>query len=220
MRDALKWADYIDQSLTYAAGAEVVFTQHNWPVWGRERIRDFIIKQRDVYRYIHDQTVRQMNAGLTALEIAETLELPKSLNEHLGVRGYYGTVRHNVKAVYQQYLGWYDAHPANLDPLPPVEAGKRYVALAGGIDKVIEVGRRAFDLGELRWAAEILKHAVHAEPANRAAAELLAQTFDQLGYMTEFLQPGGMSISPGRWNCGKGRRPRVSRLTACRTCCA
>ena len=185
VRDALKWADYIDQSLAYAADAEVVFNQHHWPVWGRERIREFMVKQRDTYKFIHDQTVRQMNAGLTAPEIAETLKLPKSLDDYLNVHGYYGTVRHNAKAVYQFYLGWFDAHPSNLDALPPVEAGKRYVALAGGIDKLAAAAQAAFDAGDYRWAAEMLKHAVYAEPKNKAASELLARSFEQLGYVAE-----------------------------------
>jgi alkyl sulfatase BDS1-like metallo-beta-lactamase superfamily hydrolase len=185
VRDALKWADYIDQSLAYAADAEVIFNQHHWPVWGRERIRDFMVKQRDTYKFIHDQTVRQMNAGLTAPEIAETMKLPKSLDDYLNVHGYYGTVRHNAKAVYQFYLGWFDAHPSNLDALPPVEAGKRYVALAGGIDKLVAAAQTAFDAGDYRWAAEMLKHAVYAEPKNKAAGELLARSFEQLGYVAE-----------------------------------
>jgi alkyl sulfatase BDS1-like metallo-beta-lactamase superfamily hydrolase len=129
VRDALKWSNYIDESLAYAADAEVVFNQHHWPVWGKARIREFITKQRDTYKFIHDQTVRQMNAGLTAPEIAEVMTLPTSLDDYMNVHGYYGTVRHNVKAVYQHYLGWFDAHPSNLDALPPVEAGKRYVIL-------------------------------------------------------------------------------------------
>jgi alkyl sulfatase BDS1-like metallo-beta-lactamase superfamily hydrolase len=162
-----------------------VFNQHHWPVWGRARIDDFITKQRDVYRYIHDQTVRQMNAGLTAAEIADTMMLPKPLQDHLNVRGYYGTVRHNVRGVYQFYLGWFDAHPANLDALPPVDAGKRYVALAGGTDKVVAAAQQAFDAGEFRWAGELLKHAVYADPKNRAASELMARSFEQMGYMAE-----------------------------------
>lgn len=137
------------------------------------------------YKFIHDQTVRQMNAGLTAPEIAEQLQLPRSLQDHLNVRGYYGTVRHNVKAVYQHYLGWFDAHPANLDALPPVQAGKRYVALAGGADKVVAAAQQAFDAGEFRWAAEILKHAVFADPKNAQASELMARAFEQMGYMAE-----------------------------------
>ncbi|MBN8476373.1 alkyl sulfatase dimerization domain-containing protein [Sulfuritalea sp.] len=185
VRDALKWADYIDQSLVHAADAEVIFNQHHWPVWGQERIREFMVKQRDTYKFIHDQTVRQMNAGLTAPEIAETLKLPKSLDDYLNVHGYYGTVRHNAKAVYQFYLGWFDAHPSNLDALPPVEAGKRYVILAGGIDKLAAAAQAAFDAGDYRWAAEMLKHAVYAEPKNKAASELLARSFEQLGYVAE-----------------------------------
>jgi alkyl sulfatase BDS1-like metallo-beta-lactamase superfamily hydrolase len=185
VRDALKWADYIDQSLAHAADAEVVFNQHHWPVWGQERIREFMVKQRDTYKFIHDQTVRQMNAGLTAPEIAETMKLPKSLDDYLNVHGYYGTVRHNVKAVYQHYLGWFDAHPSNLDALPPVEAGKRYVTLAGGIDRLVAAAQAAFDAGDYRWAAEMLKHAVYAEPKNKAASDLLARCFEQLGYVAE-----------------------------------
>jgi alkyl sulfatase BDS1-like metallo-beta-lactamase superfamily hydrolase len=185
VRDALKWADYIDQSLAYAADAEVVFNQHHWPVWGQERIREFMVKQRDTYKFIHDQTVRHMNAGLTAPEIAETMKLPKSLDDYLNAHGYYGTLRHNVKAVYQHYLGWFDAHPSNLDALPPVEAGKRYVTLAGGIDKLVAAAQAAFDAGDYRWAAEMLKHAVYAEPKNKAAGELLARSFEQMGYVAE-----------------------------------
>lgn len=185
VRDALKWAGYLDAALDQSAGAEVVFNQHHWPVWGADHIRTSIERQRDIYRYIHDQTVRLMNAGLTGPEIAETLELPKALQDELTVRGYYGTVRHNIKAVYQHYLGWYDANPANLDPLPPVDAAKRYVALAGGVDKLVASAQRAYDAGDYRWAAELLKHAVYAEPSNQPAKALMAQSFEQMGYMAE-----------------------------------
>ena len=185
VRDASKWANYLDDAIVDAADAEVVFNQHHWPVWGRERIRDFIGKQRDIYAFIHDQTVRQMNLGLGPAEIAETLRLPKALQQHLNVRGYYGTVRHNVKAVYQFYLGWFDAHPSNLDPLAPVDAARRYTALAGGADKLQAAAQLAFDAGEFRWAAELLKHAVFADAKNTAAKELLARTFEQLGYAAE-----------------------------------
>lgn len=185
VRDALKWSEYIDQSLGYIRDAEVVFNQHHWPVWGNARIRSFMMHQRDVYRFIHDQTVRHMNAGLTGPEIAEVLQLPKALHEHLNVRGYYGTVRHNVKAVYQSYLGWFDAHPSNLDPHPPVEVARRYVALSGGMGNLMAAAQAAYDAGDMRWAAEVLKHAVYAEPGNREAAALLAKAFDQMGYMAE-----------------------------------
>ena len=185
VRDALKWASYLDAAIGQAGEAEVLFNQHHWPVWGKDRIRDFIVKQRDAYKFLHDQTVRMINAGFTAPEIAENLKLPKAIDDHLNVHGYYGTVRHNAKAIYQFYLGWFDANPANLDPLPPVEAGKRYVALAGGADRLVESARQAYDAGDYRWAAEMLKHAVYADPKNKAASELLAKSFEQMGYMAE-----------------------------------
>ena len=163
----------------------MLFNQHHWPVWGNANIRDFLGAQADVYRYLHDQTVRLMNAGLTAPEIAETLELPEALDRHLATRGYYGTVRHNIKAIYQFYLGWYDAHPANLDPLPPVAAAERYVALAGGMGPLLDAARAAQGRGDHRWAAELLKHAVYAEPGNDEARALLAASFEQLGYAAE-----------------------------------
>jgi alkyl sulfatase BDS1-like metallo-beta-lactamase superfamily hydrolase len=185
VRDALLWADHLDATRGHASDAEVVFNQHNWPVWGQARISEFIGKQSDIYRFIHDQTVRLMNAGLTGPEIAETLQLPKSLQDHLDIRGYYGTVRHNVRGVYQFYLGWFDAHPSNLNALPPVEAGRRYVELAGGIDKLLSAARTAQDAGDHRWAAELLKHAVYADPKDARARELLAKSFEQMGYAAE-----------------------------------
>lgn len=185
VRDALKWASYLDQSLQWAADAEVVFNQHNWPVWGRERIARFIETQRDLYKYLHDQTVRRMNAGQSASEIAESITLPPALREVLNVRGYYGTVNHNVKAIYQHYLGWYDGHPANLHPLPPVEAARRYVELVGGAEPMIAHARQAIERGEFRWAAEVLKHVVYAQPANAEAAQWLARAFEQMGYLAE-----------------------------------
>ena len=185
VRDAMKWASYLDASLAWVGDAEVVFNQHHWPVWGRERIRNFIVMQRDTYQFIHDQTVRMINAGLTGPEVAEAIKLPSVLQDHLNVRGYYGTVRHNAKAVYQFYMGWYDANPANLDALPPVEAGKRYIQLAGGADQVLAAAQRAYDAGDFRWAAELLKHAVYADAGNRPARELMAKCFEQMGYMAE-----------------------------------
>ena len=185
VRDALRWSGYLDDALKQVQGSEVVFTQHHWPVWGPERIRGFIEHQRDAYKFIHDQTVRGMNAGLTAPEIAETLKLPTALQQDFAVHGYYGTVRHNVKAVYQFYLGWYDAHPANLDPLPPVAAAKGYVALAGGPEALRATAQKAFDAGDFRWAAELLKHAVYADPSDKPARELLARSFEQMGFLAE-----------------------------------
>ncbi|MEZ5441010.1 MAG: alkyl sulfatase dimerization domain-containing protein [Lysobacterales bacterium] len=185
VRDALRWADSLERARNWSADAEVLFNQHHWPVWGQPQIQHFIVMQRDSYRYIHDQTVRLLNAGLNANEIAEQLVLPPALQQHLNVRGYYGTVSHNSKAVYQFYMGWFDGHPANLQPLPPVEAGRRYVELAGGSAQLRSSAKAAFDAGDYRWAAELLKHAVLADPGDVDAAEMLAQTFEQLAYMAE-----------------------------------
>lgn len=185
VRDALRWSSYMDQALDQMDGIEVYFGQHNWPVWGHDRITQFIKTHRDVYKYTHDQTVRLINAGLTPREIADTIKLPKSLSEHFGARGYYGALRHNVKAVYQFYLGAYDGNPANLDPLPPQESAKHYLALIGGSDKAVAAAQTAFDKGDYRWAAELLNHAVFGDPANKAAKELLAKTYEQMGYAAE-----------------------------------
>ena len=184
-RDALRWSNYLDSALIQSADAEVYFGQHNWPLWGHARITEFITQQRDVYRYMHDQTVRLMNAGYTANDIAEMVKLPKSLEGALSVRGYYGDLRHNVKAIYQFYLGFYDGNPAHLNPLPPQESAKRYVELAGGADKAVAAAQRAFDKGDYRWAAELLNHVVFGAPDNKNARQLLAQTYDQMGYAAE-----------------------------------
>ncbi|MFM9380997.1 alkyl/aryl-sulfatase [Pseudomonas sp. UV AK001] len=185
VRDALLWSDYAQAALDELGDTEVYFGQHNWPVWGNERIREFITKHRDVYKYMHDQTVRLMNAGYTPDEIAEKIQLPDSLASYFGTRGYYGDVRHNVKAIYQMYLGAYDGNPAHLNPLPPRESAKRYVELMGGSAKVLEAARAAYDKGEYRWVAELLDQAVLDQPGDKAAKELLARAYEQLGYQSE-----------------------------------
>ncbi|HEY1057707.1 MAG TPA: alkyl sulfatase dimerization domain-containing protein [Limnobacter sp.] len=185
VRDALKWSNYMNDAMQYAADAEVSFHQHNWPVWGKANIANFMEKQRDTYKFLHDQTVHDLNQGQTASEIADSLKLPKSLNEFMSTRGYYGTVSHNVKAIYQFYMGWYDANPANLNPLPPVEQAKRYVELAGGESNLLKAAQVAYDKGEYRWSAELLKHAVYANPDSKPARELQAKCFEQMGYMAE-----------------------------------
>lgn len=187
VRDALKWSRYIDDAVRdpAIATADVYFGTHHWPLWGKDRIRDFLVKQRDVYKYIHDQTVRQLNAGGTPREIAETIKLPAALDSYLSIHGYYGTVKHNAKAVYQFYQGWYDANPANLDPLPPEDAAKRYVEAIGGAGKLVEIAQAAFDKGEYRWAAELLNHQVFADPKLQPAKNLLARCYEQMGYVAE-----------------------------------
>lgn len=184
VRDALLWSKYLQQALDDLGDTEIYIGQHNQPIWGQQRIRDFITVQRDVYKYTHDQTVRLMNQGFTPREIAEQVRLPESLSRHLNSRGYYGDLRHNVKAVYQFYLGAYDGNPANLDLHTPSESGKRYVALLGA-DKMLSAAQTAYDQGDFRWAAELLNHLVMADSGNTPAKTLLAQVYDQLGYQSE-----------------------------------
>src|ERR1700748_2123714 len=186
VRDALAWSKYLNEALKLWGGkAEAMCGQHHWPVWGRERIDTMIRQQRDLYKFAHDQTIRLMNHGLTATEIAETIRLPKSLDGAWHGRDYYGHIRHNVKAIYQKYLGWYDANPVNLDPLPPVESGKKYVEYMGGADAILDRAAKDFAKGEVRFVAQELSHLVFAEPDNAAGRALLADTFEQLGYLSE-----------------------------------
>jgi alkyl sulfatase BDS1-like metallo-beta-lactamase superfamily hydrolase len=185
VRDALRWSGYIDEAIDLFSDAEVVFASHHWPVWGNSHVLEYLEKQRDTYKYIHDQTLRLANSGYTPQEIAETLELPESLRASFANRGYYGTVRHNAKAVYQWYFGWYDGNPAHLDPLPPAEAGAKYVEFMGGAEEVRRKAQEAFERGEYRWVATVLNHLVFAEPDDAEARELLARAYDQLGYQSE-----------------------------------
>jgi alkyl sulfatase BDS1-like metallo-beta-lactamase superfamily hydrolase len=185
VRDALRWSGYIDDAIRRFPDVEVVFTSHHWPTFGHERALAFLKGQRDTYRYIHDQTLRLANQGATPREIAEQLELPPRLARTFANRGYYGTLRHNAKAVYQFYFGWYDGNPANLDPLPPAALGAKYVAALGGGAAVREQARAAIERGEYRWAATLLDHLVFAEPGDAEAKALLASAYEQLGYQAE-----------------------------------
>jgi len=186
VRDALAWSKYLGEALQMWGGkAQAMCGQHHWPVWGVERIDTMIRQQRDLYKFAHDQTIRLMNHGLTATEIAETIRLPASLDGAWHARGYYGHIRHNVKAIYQKYLGWYDANPVNLDPLPPVDAGKKYVEYMGGADAILERASKDFAKGEFRFVAQAVSHLVFADPDHQAARALLADTFEQLGYAAE-----------------------------------
>ena len=185
VRDALRWAGYLQQALGETADADVCFNTHNHPVWGRAHIAEFIAKHRDVYKYTHDQTVRLINAGYTAREIADRIQLPATLASYLSSRGYYGDLRHNVKAVYQFYMGFYDGNPANLNPLPPEESAKRTSNWPAAPKRAVAEAQDAFDRGDYRWSAELLNHVVLAQPGNINAAELLARTYEQMGYMAE-----------------------------------
>ncbi|MGJ4899242.1 alkyl/aryl-sulfatase [Bradyrhizobium sp. SZCCHNS3052] len=186
VRDALAWSKYLGEALQLWGGkAEVMCGQHHWPIWGASRVDGMIREQRDLYKFAHDQTVRLMNHGLTASEIAEQIRLPRSLEGAWHARGYYGHIRHNVKAIYQKYLGWYDANPVNLDPLPPVEAGRKYVSYMGGTEALLARARADFANGEFRFVAQVVGHLVFAEPDNAEARALLADTLEQLGYAAE-----------------------------------
>jgi linear primary-alkylsulfatase len=185
VRDALAWSGFIDEAKNLFAEADVYFASHHWPMWGGERIAGFLETQRDTYKYIHDQTLRLAYKGYTPSEIAQQIELPESLQQGFSNRGYYGSLRHNARAVYQRYFGWYDGNPANLDPLPPEQAAQRYVAAMGGAQQVLTLAHSAFDSGDYRWAATLLNHLVFAQPANTEAKALLARNYDQLGYQAE-----------------------------------
>ncbi len=186
VRSPHAWWKALDEAIElFGERSDVVFAQHHWPRWGQERVVEFLKGQRDVYKYLQDQTLRLMNQGYTMSEVAEMVELPESLARNWDVRGYYGSVRHNAKAVYQKYLGWYDSNPAHLNPLPPEEGAKKYVEYMGGADAVLARARESFDKGEYRWVAEVLNHVVFADPDNRQARELEADALEQLGYQTE-----------------------------------
>jgi len=185
VRDARKWSGYIDEAIHLFPDAEVYFGSHHWPVWGNETVIDFLKKQRDSYAYIHDQTLRLASLGYTSREIADLIEMPAALRTSFPNRGYYGTVKHNAKAVYQKYFGWYDGNPANLDPLPPEASAQRYVSMMGGADAILEQALADYERGDYRWVAELLNHLVFAEPDNAEARSLLARTYDQLGYQAE-----------------------------------
>lgn len=186
VRNGLLWSKAVDEAIElYGDQVEVSFASHHWPVWGNERIVDYWEAQRDMYRYLHDQTLHLANRRLTPVEIAEEMKLPESLDTLFHCRGYYGTLSHNVKSQYDLYFGWFNGNPADLNPLPPAELGARYVEAIGGADKVLEVAKVAYDKGDYRWGATLLNNLVFAEPGNMKARKLLADTYTQLGYQTE-----------------------------------
>ena len=186
VRDPHTWARVLTETIDMFGGrAKVVFTSHHWPTWGYNEVVDFLTCQRDLYAYVHDQTLRLLNQGFNGPEIAEQMSLPPALDQAWNARGYYGSVNHNVKAIYQRYIGWFDGNPAHLWEHIPVDRAKRYVDLVGGVDNIVTKGQAAFDAGDFRWAAEILNHAIFAQPDHSAARNLLADTYEQLGYGAE-----------------------------------
>lgn len=186
VRDARAWSFYIDEALAlFGADTRVMFASHHWPRWDAGPVRRFLTQQRDLYKYIHDQTLRMANHGLNATEIAEVLRLPPTLKAEWHTRSYYGTLSHNAKAVYQRYLGWFDGNPANLHRHPPEAAGRRYVTAMGGAERLLGQAREAFAAGDYRWVAELVGHLVFADPANLEARALQADTFEQMGFQAE-----------------------------------
>jgi len=186
VRDPRAWAGYLTEAIdTFTDRTDVVFASHHWPTWGRERIVEYLSLQRDLYAYLHDQTLRQLNQGFTGIEIAENFAMPPALERAWHTHGYYGSVNHNVKAVYQRYMGWFDGNPARLWPHPPEQAGPRYVAAMGGIDRVVELAQEAFDSGDFRWAATLLDHVVFTDQNHEGARRLYADALEQLGYGAE-----------------------------------
>ncbi|MEP0067960.1 alkyl sulfatase dimerization domain-containing protein [Pyruvatibacter sp.] len=186
VRDALAWSAQINESIDlFGDRLEVEFASHHWPIWGRERAVDYLKKQRDLYKYVHDQSLRLANLGYNKEEVAEQLELPASLAKEFYNRDYYGALAANAKAVYVKYLGHFDGNPANLFPHPPTAAGARYVKFMGGADNVIAQARQSFDEGDYRWVAEVLNHVIMADETNSEAKLLAADALEQLGYQAE-----------------------------------
>ncbi|QHA02604.1 MBL fold metallo-hydrolase [Streptomyces broussonetiae] len=186
VRDPSAWAGYLTETIRlFADDTDVVFASHHWPTWGQDRVVRFLEEQRDAYAYLHDQSVRLLNAGYTGTEIAEELRFPPALDQAWHTRGYYGSLSHNAKAVYQRYMGWFDGNPAHLWQHPPAQAASRYVEFMGGADSVVAQARNSYDAGDLRWVAEVLNHVLFAEPGHAAARALQADTFERLGQGAE-----------------------------------
>lgn len=186
VRDPHAWSGYLTEAIdTFAERADVVFASHHWPTWGRDNIVEFLSLQRDMYAYLHDQTLRLLNQGHTGVEIAESFQLPPALEQAWHTHGYYGSVSHNVKAIYQRYMGWFDGNPGRLWPHPPEALAPRYVEAMGGVDRVVDLARQAFDAGDFRWAATLLDHTIFTEGEHAGARALYADTLEQLAYGAE-----------------------------------
>lgn len=186
IREPLPWSKYLNEALKmWGDDVQVMYAMHHWPVWGNKEVRDQLSSQRDMYRYINDETLRLANKGLTMTEIAEQVKLPKGIAQRFSNRGYYGSLNHNVKATYVLYLGWFIGNPATLHELPPVEAAKRYVDMMGGADAVLKKAKEYYDKGDYRWVGEVVNHVVFADPSNQAAKNLQADALEQMGYQAE-----------------------------------
>ncbi|MEE2733589.1 MAG: alkyl sulfatase dimerization domain-containing protein [Pseudomonadota bacterium] len=186
IRDPLVWSKYLNQALhMWGDDADVMFAMHHWPVWGEKAIKEQLSLQRDMYRFINDETLRLANKGYTLIEIAEMIKLPEAITKRFSNRGYYGSINHNVKATYVLYLGWFIGNPATLYEHTPTDAAKRYVDMMGGVDALLEKAQSYYDKGDYRWVAEVVNHAVFADPNNQKAKNLQADALEQLGYQSE-----------------------------------
>ncbi|MGF1728904.1 alkyl/aryl-sulfatase [Photobacterium kasasachensis] len=186
VRDALKWSYYLNETIElWGDEVEVKFQSHHWPMWGQEEIVNYFKLQRDMYKYTHDQTVRLMNQGYISSEISEMIQFPQEIEQNWSTRGYYGTLRHNSRAVYQRYMGWYSGNPSDLNNLPPADAAAKYVEYMGGEESAIEKAQKDFESGNYRWVAEVMKHVVFANPESKKGKTLLADSYEQLGYQAE-----------------------------------
>ncbi|KAJ6124369.1 hypothetical protein N7471_011686 [Penicillium samsonianum] len=220
VRDAKAWAGYLDETLVlYGDRSDVLFASHHWPTWGKKQLKTFMEEQRDLYAYLHDQTIRMMNLGMTGTEIAEKITLPPSLESAWHGRGYYGSISHNVKGIYQRYMGWFDGDPVHLWEYPTAELGQRYVDCMGGIDSTIQKAAKYAEAKDLRFAATLLGHAVAAQPMHGAARFALASVFEKLGYGCEnatwrnFYLTGAMGLRSSSTPGPKAQPPNEVSLT-------
>jgi len=220
VRDTLMWSRYIDEAMDrWGDVSDVVFASHGWPHWGTEAVTGYLTRQRDLYRWLHDQSMRLINLGHSPNEISAQIDLPPGLWADYHCHGYYGTVSHNVRAVYQRYLGFYDGHPSSLDPYEPIEAGARYVEFMGGMDQLLEQARASFEAGDHKWVAEVLRHAVFADPSCEEARLLQADAFEQLAWRAEsgpwrdIYLSGAQELRHGSMSIESMSRPRPELVT-------
>ncbi|WMY73482.1 alkyl sulfatase dimerization domain-containing protein [Buttiauxella selenatireducens] len=186
IRDPLAWSKYINAAIDrWGNDAEIIIAQHHWPTWGKDNVVNLMKGQRDMYRYINDQTLRMANQGLTRDEIAAKIKLPPNLAKTWASRGYYGSVSHDVKATYVFYLGWFNGNPATLDELPPEDSAKKFVEYMGGADAVLQKAKTDFEQGNYRWVAQVVSKVVFADPSNKTARNLEADALEQMGYQAE-----------------------------------
>jgi alkyl sulfatase BDS1-like metallo-beta-lactamase superfamily hydrolase len=220
VRDTLMWSRYIDEAMDrWGDVSDVVFASHGWPHWGTEAVTGYLTRQRDLYRWLHDQSMRLINLGHSPNEISAQIDLPPGLWADYHCHGYYGTVSHNVRAVYQRYLGFYDGHPSSLDPYEPIEAGARYVEFMGGMDQLLKQARASFEAGDHKWVAEVLRHAVFADPSCEEARLLQADAFEQLAWRAEsgpwrdIYLSGAQELRHGSLSIESMSRPRAELVT-------